>query len=447
MPEMAAPGKPNPIVVTAIDVDDDGAGLAAAGGRTLHVRDLAPGESASVAIEHTSHHRPEAWARIVARTSALSRDRVEPACPAFGRCGGCPWQHLAYPAQLAAKERRVAQALDGVAVPSAVVAAPALVHYRSKGKYVAGRSRGHLALGAWARDRHDFVDTAGCQVVTPAIDRARAAVIAAAAAARLAPWDERRGTGELRYAVIRESSDGAVLVGLVVRSSAPAAAVIAAGQALVDGAGVAGVVRLDNDRTDGALFDRGPVTVAGAATVTERIAGVPIALGATEFAQVNPAQAAAMYAHVAGLVALVPGERAADVYAGLGGISFALAAGGGAVVAIERDASAVAALTAAATAAGLDVTGVVGDASVLAERGQALAAVVVNPPRKGCGPATLAAITASSATRLVYVSCGPDSLGRDLRTLTAAGWRVDHVQPFDLMPGTAQVETVVRLVR
>jgi len=187
--------------------------------------------------------------------------------------------------------------------------------------------------------------------------------------------------------------------------------------------------------------------VAGAATVTERIAGVPIALGATEFAQVNPAQAAAMYAHVAGLVALVPGERAADVYAGLGGISFALAAGGGAVVAIERDASAVAALTAAATAAGRDVTGVVGDASVLAERGQALAAVVVNPPRKGCGPATLAAITASSATRLVYVSCGPDSLGRDLRTLTAAGWRVDHVQPFDLMPGTAQVETVVRLVR
>ncbi|MBK9029792.1 MAG: 23S rRNA (uracil(1939)-C(5))-methyltransferase RlmD [Myxococcales bacterium] len=444
---MSAPGKPSAIEVSATDLDDDGAGVATVDGRTLHVADLLPGERARVAWIHQSKQRPEAWGRIVTRTSPPSPDRVKPPCPAFGRCGGCPWQHLAYPAQLAAKHRQVARALGDQVTPAAVVPAPHQLHYRAKGKYVAGRTDGHLALGAWARDRHQFVDTAGCQVVTRAIDRVRGAVIAAAAGARLAPFDEQRGTGQLRYAIIRQARDGRLLVALVVRSNTPAVAVAAAGRALIEDPTIVGVVRIDNDRTDGALAASPPVLVAGDATLPDRIAGVDVALGATEFAQVNPVATDALYAHVAAQVALAPGERAADVYAGLGGISFALARAGATVTAIERDASAIAALTAAATAAGLAITGVVGDAEVLAERGADLAAIVVNPPRKGCSAATLAAATASTAGRLVYVSCGPDALGRDLRALTGSGWRIDHAQPFDLMPGTAQVETVVRLVR
>ena len=88
----------------------------------------------------------------------------------------------------------------------------------------------------------------------------------------------------------------------------------------------------------------------------------------------------------------------------------------------------------------------VGDAARLAAH-PAVDLIVVNPPRKGCSPATLAAATASTAARLIYVSCGPEALGRDLATLVGAGWRVDHAQPFDLMPATSQIETVVRLVR
>jgi 23S rRNA (uracil1939-C5)-methyltransferase len=433
--------------VTAAELDDDGAGVAVVDGVTVHVAGLAPGERATVRTTHASPHRAERWATVVERRGAPSPDRVTPACPAFGRCGGCPWQHLAYPAQLGWKRRRVVAAVGELAEVAEVVRSPAELGYRHKGKYVAGRTVGHLALGAWAPRSHDFVDTAGCRAVTPTIDRVRGAIVAAAADHRLAPADERRGTGDLRYAIVRQGDGGQVLVGLVVRSAADAGRVAAAAAAIAAAPAVAGVVRLDNDRTDGALLDGAARPLVGAASLSLTLAGVAVDLGATEFAQINPAQAEAMYRHVAALAEVGPGDRAADVYAGLGGIAFALAASGAEVLAIERDPAAVAALTAAAHRAGRsDVTALAGDAERLADHPD-VAAVVIDPPRKGASPALLAAISASRARTLIYVSCGPDALGRDLRALVAAGWRLDQVTPFDLMPGTAQVETVVRLRR
>lgn len=448
---MSPDGKPR-LAVTASDLDDDGAGVGRAGGQTVHVPELLPGERAEVAIEHRSPHRPEVWARVVERVGAPSPDRVQPACPAFGRCGGCPWQHLAYPAQLRLKHQRVADALAGVAAAIApVIGAPSALRYRHKGKYVAGRTAGQLALGAWAPRSHAFVDTAGCRAVTAAIDRTRGAIVEAAIAARLRPADEARGTGELRYAIVRQAQGGAILVGLVVRSNAGAAVVADTARRIGAAHGVAGVVRLDNDRKDGAIVDGAtvPTPLVGADTLLDRIAGVEVALGATEFAQINPPQAEAIYAHVAALLAPAAGARIADLYAGLGGISFALAGRGAAVVAIERDAAAVAALAGAAARAALPgpIEARVGDAALVAEVGARLDAIVVNPPRKGLSAATVAAVVASAASRLVYVSCGPESLGRDLRALVAAGWRIEGAQPFDLMPGTPQIETVVHAVR
>ncbi|HET9991415.1 MAG TPA: hypothetical protein VFQ65_22950, partial [Kofleriaceae bacterium] len=99
------------IDVTATALDDTGCGVGMAGGRTIHVAELLPGEWAEVAIDHTSPHKPEAWGRIVRRIGPASPERVEPACPGFGSCGGCTWQHLAYGAQIAAKRERVVAAL------------------------------------------------------------------------------------------------------------------------------------------------------------------------------------------------------------------------------------------------------------------------------------------------------------------------------------------------
>ncbi len=456
-----------PVELEATGLDEAGHGTGLSGGRTLHVPDLLPGERAEVAVEHDSPHRPESWGRIERRLGGPSPDRVAPACPAFGRCGGCAWQALAYPAQLVHKRARVVASLPPGAPVAPATPSPSVLGYRHKGKYVAGTIDGKLVLGAWAPRRHELVDTAGCRVVAPLIDELRGRTLDAASAAGLAPWDERARTGHLRYVIIRASRTDQALVILVVRSATPAALLAAIAAALLSDPRVAGVLRLDNDRDDGGLLASPPTVLAGAATIPDTLSGVPIDLGATEFAQVNPAQADAIYARVAALADLGPSSTAADVYAGLGGITFALARSGAHVISIERDPDAVSALRTAgdrfrgsntaesqaefqpsddADLRPMNLSPIVADARTLAEI-RTVDAVVVNPPRKGLSPEVVEAIGRGSATRLIYVSCGPESLGRDVAKLVAQGWVLEVVDPFDLMPGTAQIETVVRMGR
>ena len=451
MPPVTPPRKP--VEVEAVGLDEAGHGVGVVDGRTLHVVNLAPGERAEIQIEHQSPHRPEAWGRVVKRLGELSADRTTPACPASGRCGGCGWQHLRYDTQLVHKRARVVEALSAAGVLAGVevaapVPSPSLLGYRHKGKYVVGARPGRLVLGAWGPRRGTLVETAGCQVVAPVIDEVREQVRLAAERAGLDAWDERAKTGALRYVIVRATRAGQVLVVLVVRADADEEKVRTVARTVAEDTRVAGVLRVDNDRDDGGLLDGAGRVLVGEAVVKDVIAGVEIELGAGEFAQINPAQADAMYARVAALAEVSDGGRVADVYAGVGGISFALARGGAQVVAIERDAGAVAALRSAAARAGLSerIEGVVGDAALVKDFGD-VAAVVVNPPRKGLGAEVVDAIVAGPAKRLIYVSCGPESLGRDVARLVAAGFRVDLVEPFDLMPGTGQIESVVRLVR
>ena len=204
----------NRCLVLADALDDAGHGVGVDRGVTVHVADLLPGEQAEVALEHASPHTAQAWGRVARRIGPASPDRVAPACPAFGRCGGCVWQHLAYPAQLGRKHDRVTRALGpGIAV-APVEPSPAERHYRNKGKYVAARLGRRLILGAFAPRTHAVIDTAGCQIVAPIVDEVAAWIRGAAEAAELEPYDEATRRGDLRYAVVRASAAGTVSVTL-----------------------------------------------------------------------------------------------------------------------------------------------------------------------------------------------------------------------------------------
>jgi 23S rRNA (uracil1939-C5)-methyltransferase len=433
--------------VGASGLDEAGLGVGSADGVEVHVADLLPGERAEVAIEHRSPHRPVAWGAVVRRIGALAADRVAPACPAFGRCGGCTWQHLAYPAQLRLKQDRVVAALAGMGVAvAAPLGAPAVVGYRNKGKYVAARHGNRLVLGGYAPRTHRVVDTAGCRVVTAGIDEVASWVRGAADKVGLEAHDEEKRTGVLRYAVVRENHRGDILVALVVTSRAQRAALASVGEAVARHPSVRSVLAVVNDRRDGTILPVGAeaTVLAGSPTLIDRVGDVEVEVGAGEFFQVNREQAGAMYRRVATLAGAAPGVRAVDLYAGVGGISFALAGAGAAVTAIELDPAAAAALARAADRAGLAIAVRAGDAATVAD---AADVVVVNPPRKGLSAEARAAVVAVGAPRMVYVSCGPESLGRDLAALASAGYRADTAEPVDLMPGTSQIETVVALSR
>ena len=448
--------QPNRCEVEATTLDDSGAGVGASGTTAVHVGDLLPGERAEVAIDHRSPHSPQAWGRIVRRIGRVSPDRVAPVCPGFGRCGGCVWQHLAYPAQLAAKHARVAAALaeipavaTGALAIAAVRPSPELTGYRNKGKYVAGHSGDHLVLGAYAPRSHHVVDTLGCRVVAPIIDEVATWVRGAAERAGLAAYDERARTGELRYVIVREAA-GDVMVVLVVAPRTPRAKLDSVAAALANHPAVHSLVAVENDRRDGAIVPSGvsATVLLGHGHLVDQVAGVAVEIGAGEFLQVNRAQAAALYARVAELAEVQPGTQAVDLFAGLGGIGLTLARAGATVIAVEIDRDAVAQLRRAAQRAGLRLTAIAGDVGEI--RGQLGAkpdVVVVNPPRKGLTASARAFVAELAAPTAVYVSCGPEALGRDVIALAGHGYTPDAIEPFDLMPGTAQVETLVRLRR
>ncbi len=442
--------------VQATALDDAGAGMAASGDTAVHVGDLLPGERAEVAIDHHSPHKPEAWGRIVKRVGPASAARVAPLCPGFGRCGGCVWQHLAYPAQLAEKRARVVAALAQVpAVATGAVEigpvrpSPEIWGYRNKGKYVAGRDGDHLVLGAYAPRSHHVVDTLGCRVVAPIIDEVASWIRGAATAAELAAYDETKRIGELRYAIVRESA-GDVMVVLVVAPRPARSKLDSVAAALAHHPAVHSVVVIENDRRDGAIVPSGAsaTVLVGHGHLVEHLAGVAVEVGAGEFLQVNRAQAAVMYTRISELAEITPGMQAIDLFAGLGGIGLTLARAGAAVIAVEIDRDAVAQLRRAAQRAGLPLTAIAGDVGdVRGQLGAKPDVVVVNPPRKGLSGGARGFLAELAAPTMLYVSCGPEALGRDLHALAGHGYTVDAIEPFDLMPGTAQIETLVRLRR
>lgn len=446
--------------ICAVDIDDRGFGVGHAdtrpGGLSICAPDLLPGEHAEVEVEHVSPHQARAWARIIRRLGAPAPERVDPPCPAFGRCGGCLWQHLSYDAQLVHKQRRVHDALREHGLPGPVeppIAAPRTMRYRNKGKYVAGLNAQGLVLGAYAPRTHVVVDTTACQIVEPPIARVARHAREVLARSPLPPYDERARAGLLRYVIIRAGCDGQVLVGLITTTRATRALMTQAAAAVAEHPEVAGVVWMRNDATNSVLLSDDSVCLAGRATVTEQLAGVDIELGLEDFFQVNREQAERLYAEAARetTAGKGPGLLAVDLFCGVGGIAFALARTGAQVLGVEVVPSAVQAARDAAARAGLGdrVRFQVGDAAHLPRIASTsrIDVVVVNPPRKGLSPETRAALVALAPPTIVYVSCGPASLARDLAELSGAGWRVERVAPIDLMPGTPQIETLVTLER
>jgi len=444
------------ITVEVTGLSHAGEGVGRCQGAVVFLPEVVPGEL--VRAEVTEIRKGFARARLL-EIIRPAPERQEPACALYGACGGCDLQHLAYPAQLRWKAQRVREALariGGLTEPPVreTLGMDHPYHYRNKVHLQVGLAEGRIVLGFYARGSRcvSVRDGQGAGTACLLVDRELLCLAGTVEellnryGARVYAWQSRRGY--LRHVVLRRArATGEGMVVLVtgreewVQEAAFVDRLRAAAPEVVS------VVRNINTAEAKEILGPENVVLAGSGTITEILGPLRFRLGAASFFQVNPVQALQLCRLVTDYAALTGRETVLDVYCGVGTFGLFLAAGARRVVGIEAvpaavaDAQTNAALNGIGNAAFRAGAAEVLIPALVAEGGRPDVAVL-DPPRRGCDRRVLAALADANVPRLVYVSCDPATLARDLGYLAARGYVVRDVQPVDMFPHTHHVECV-----
>ena len=366
------------------------------------------------------------------------------------KCGGCPLLALPYREQLAQKQARLQELLGGLAPVKAVQGMAEPLHYRNKAIASFATQRGKLVCGLYAEGTHRVLPGADCLLQEEILNKTLAAVLDAARACRWTAYDEDRGTGLLRHTVLRSSCSAKVLVTLVtpgpdlpgsknfctaLRKKAP---------------WVVSIVQNINPTRSSAVLGSREKTLYGPGFVLDTLCGTQFAISSRSFYQVNRTQTEVLYKKALELAKLTGRETVIDAYCGIGTIGLCAAPLAKQVIGVERNPAAV--KDAAANARRNKIANarfVCADATewMAAAAGEGLHPDVVflDPPRAGSTPECIAAVNKMKPRRVVYVSCDPETLARDVAAFTRLGWRAAKFCPVDLFPQTKHVETVVLL--
>ena len=366
------------------------------------------------------------------------------------KCGGCPLLALPYREQLAKKQARLQELLGGFAPVKAVQGMAEPLHYRNKAIASFATQRGKLVCGLYAEGTHRVLPGADCLLQEEILNKTLAAVLDAARVCRWTAYDEDRGTGLLRHTVLRSSCSGKVLVTLVtpgpdlpgsknfctaLRKKAP---------------WVVSIVQNINPTRSSAVLGSREKTLYGPGFVLDTLCGTQFAISSRSFYQVNRTQTEVLYKKALELAKLTGRETVIDAYCGIGTIGLCAAPLAKQVIGVERNPAAV--KDAAANARRNKIANarfVCADATewMAAAAGEGLHPDVVflDPPRAGSTPECIAAVNKMKPRRVVYVSCDPETLARDVAAFTRLGWRAAKFCPVDLFPQTKHVETVVLL--
>jgi 23S rRNA (uracil1939-C5)-methyltransferase len=361
-----------------------------------------------------------------------------------------------YDEQLARKQDRVRAALARHESLSGarllpIRPAPRPFGYRAVVKLVARRGRDGLRLGVYRPGTHEVADIRRCAAHHPAANETLAAVGSILERLRVPTYDEPRRTGWLRYVIVRIGAERRVQLVLVVRDRGYERERDLV-KALAGLRGVAGIVLNRNADPGNALFGPRFLTAAGEGALVDRVGELALRSSAGSFTQANPAAARAAYAEVVRLAEPKAGLRALDLYCGVGAIALSLARAGMEAQGIEENLHAVRDARANAERNQIQRARFSqGDAgklvATLSQRDDRFALVTLNPPRRGAAPEVLDAIAALAPQRIVYLSCDPDTLARDLEDLALRGYTAQSVEPFDFLPQTEHVEAVALLTR
>jgi len=407
-------------------------------GRTVFVPFACPGDQLSVKVTE-DHGR---WVRAtIENVDEPSPDRVVPPCPYFGTCGGCQWQHVAYPAQTAAKRQTLVDALTrigGLESPEVAdtVVSPAEYGYRNKIELTAQTDRQGVTLGFLRAHSNEVLRIDACPLLPK-----RAAKLPKSLAGALRFLASRGAEGIVR-ASVRVAASGEVAVDIWTAGGpfprAAAARVIAESTRART---VTRTIMRDAEKRDISQVE----VLTGSGAWHEKLGDDRFEVSAPSFFQVNTAAAVALREHALELLAADGSMRVADLYAGAGTFTLPLARIAGEVVAVESSKYALADLRSNLEAADLDADVVPGDAAyALPDLGH-FDAALIDPPRAGISDKAMRALTGARIQRIVYVSCDPATLSRDIARLAGHGYVAKRFVPVDLFPQTYHVETAALL--
>jgi 23S rRNA (uracil1939-C5)-methyltransferase len=446
--------------LSVADLALGGKALAKPAGRVVFIDRGLPGDVVDARITRVKKTWAEARLEQVVEPSP---DRIAARCPHVDQCGGCRMQELPYPRQLELKERQVREVLahlGGIAPPvDPIVGSAAEWGYRNKMEFSFMPGPGNVAqLGLHVRGAFDRVfELETCLIGTPLTVEIVHATQRFAREHGWRAYHPSRHEGVVRFLTVRHlESTGECAVHLVAASDAiPGLDAWTRAIVQLDPA-VRTVTLLFNDSRANVAFGESERVLHGDGRVRERLLGLTFEAPANAFLQTNSAQAERLYAAALDAAGITGRECVLDLYCGTGTLTLLAATRAASAIGVESVADAVAFARRNAELNGIaNARFESGEARAVlrewarGERGHAPKpdVVLVDPPRAGLHPRVVARVAELNAPRVVYVSCNPATLARDLKDFAARGYRTARVQPFDLFPHTPHIECVARLER
>lgn len=428
----------------------DGLGVCRVDGCAVFVPNAAPDEEYDLRIVHVGKNA--AHGRIV-NIITRSPERVNRACAYAKVCGGCDFWHLTYEAETEIKRQRVLDALNRLGGQNLqtleITAAKTYLSYRNKAQYPVSADG---EAGFFKKGTHEVVAIDRCLILPEASDRAKKIVVDWAEKYGVKPYDEATHTGLLRHIFVRTAAaTGEIMVCLVVNAEdiPKKKALIAALTALP---GMASICLNINTRRGNAVLGETTKTLWGSDAIEDVLCDLKFRISPRSFYQVNRDQAEVLYQKALDAADLHGTETVLDLYCGTGTITLCLAKKAKTVIGVEVIDAAI-----ENAKQNAERNGIENARFFCADAGQAAAkfaaegtkpdVIVVDPPRKGLAPEVIEAIAEMSPDRLVYVSCDPATLARDVKLLCEHGYRLKSAEAVDLFPRCAHVESVVLMSR
>ena len=438
---------------TVTDYTSEGQGVAHIDGCAVFIPNAISGEIYKVRIEVAKKN----WAAgKIVEILEKSPHRCNRECPVAKLCGGCDFWHMDYAEESRLKAERVRNCLNrlgGESLESVeILAAPTCYGYRNKAQYPVSAKKGRAFAGFFRAGTHDVVENSRCLILPEETDRVKDAVMDYVNQFRVSAYDEISHTGLLRHIYVRRGAvSGQILVCLVVNGRSIPRVHELVGR-LKKIPGFTTLVLSVNTRKGNAVLGDEFITLHGPGYIEDTLCGLNFRLSPRSFYQVNHTQAQRLYEAAIAQAEITKNDTVLDLYCGVGTITLAMASAAGKVIGVEVIPQAVEDAKDNAKRNGIEnaefFCGDAGQAALeLEKQGIKADVVVVDPPRKGLNADTIEALARFAPRRIVYVSCDPATLARDVALIKERGYRLKNALAADLFPRCSHVESIVTFIR